>query len=76
MPAAEPEPAQVPSSLVETASVRPSDPAADLMERLGTTIDEWATTHRLQALPRDVVIEQAVVALQALLRIARSGQPR
>ena len=42
-----------------------TDATADLMRLVGTAIDEWAVRHNMQGLPREIVFEQALAALNA-----------
>jgi hypothetical protein len=64
------EPSELP---VET--VTESDIAADLMRRLGVAIDEWARVHRLQTLPKDLVLRQIASVLKAMTHESNLRKP-
>lgn len=51
------------------------DPTADLMNLVGVAIDTWVERHGMQNLPRDIVLQQALLALNQLASVMRTGAP-
>lgn len=45
--------------------------AADLMQDLGQAIHHWKSRNRLENLPTDVVLSQAIMALETMLEYER-----
>jgi hypothetical protein len=71
---------QTPRGSGETAvqpAARPPDDdmTRDLMRRIGQAIDAWAQTYGLSNMPKDIVFEQALMALNEMHRLAHRGQP-
>lgn len=89
-PAARPEPTVPPLPPVAVAHriptrdaggspSRPADDALaeDLMRRVGTAIEDWATANDLRSVPRHIIFEQAMSILNAMDRsMTRPGSER
>lgn len=64
------------------ASIQPLDtPPADdmtrdLMLRIGRAIDEWALVNGLSNMPKDIIFEQALMAMNEMYRYAHDVRPR
>lgn len=62
-------PAQTAASVqprVRSAAGDSDDLARDLMHRVGIAIDDWASAHGLETMPRDVVLTQVMGILSAM----------
>jgi hypothetical protein len=48
----------------------------DLMLRIGRAIDEWALVNGLSNMPKDIIFEQALMAMNEMYRYAHDVRPR
>ncbi|WP_330474738.1 hypothetical protein [Terrabacter sp. C0L_2] len=55
---------------IRPSSVGSDDLTLDLMRLIGSAIDEWSRRHGLENMPRDIVFEQALLALNEVQRAA------
>lgn len=57
--------------LVSNVQTGTDNLAADLMQELGQAIHHWKSRNRLENLPTDVVLNQAIMALETMLEYER-----
>lgn len=60
----------------DVALSRPAEPGvdmtADLMRLIGGAIEEWSKRHNLVNMPKDIVFEQAMLALDEMRRVTQA----